>query len=305
MRTRLSTVLAGLLGLAGALAVAAPPAQAAQRSSTATVADRLILEPTDRGYRGSLQVDLTYRGATPGRATYVITEPIPGAYQNAEWGINCYSSGELLPDDRTKVECNVPGGLLAPGEQRTFTIDFQVLTTVQPYAMKARNGEVAVKVGGTVVADEEFATRFRSTTGSLANPQPYVRDTQPDVAVTVAGDLEMVRQPSGWFKGRLPVTVRYHSDAPHQWVSIVGRNLPPTFDWPWSPECGHECAPGGPLMEGEARTFDLHFSASPDTPLGDLGEAGVEVAVWELRQYPDANPADNVATFSVTVTEAA
>ncbi|MFJ8577819.1 hypothetical protein [Micromonospora sp. NPDC093277] len=305
MRIRLSTVLVGVLGLAGALALVAPPAQAAPSRSTATVADQLILEPTDRGYRGSLRVDLTYRGTEPGRATYVITEPIAGSYQNAEWGVSCYSGGELLPDGRTRVECDVPGGALAPGEQRIFTIDFQVLTNVRPYAMKAGKGEVAVKVGGTLVTDKKFATKFRSTTGTLANPRPYVQDTQPDVAVTVAGDLTMVRQPDGWFEGRLPVTVSYHSDAPHLWVSISGRNLPPSFGWPWSQECGHECVPGAPLMQGEARTFDLYFSAPSDTPLGDLGEVGVEVTAWQRSQHPDANPADNVATFSLIVAEAA
>ncbi|MET8906255.1 hypothetical protein [Micromonospora sp. NPDC004551] len=304
MRTRKSTVLAGVLGLTAALSAAPGPAHAASAGSTATVADRLFLEPTDRGYRGSVEVNLTYRGMEPGRATYVITEPIPGSYENVEWGTSCYSGGELLPDGRIRVECDVPGGELSPGEQRTFTVDFQVLTTVQPYAMKAGNGELAVKVGGAEVTDENFTTRFRSTTGSLADPQRYVQDRQPDAAVTVSGDLTMVRQPDGTFEGRLPVTVRYDSDAAHGGMSIVGVNLPASFGYPWSQECSHECVPGGEFMEGEERTFDLYFFASADTPIGDLGQAGVEVKALRLDGYPDSDPADNVATFSITTTEA-
>ncbi|NES26132.1 hypothetical protein GCE86_26910 [Micromonospora terminaliae] len=298
-------MLAAVLGLTAALPVAAGPAQAASTRSTATVADRLVLEPTDRGYRGSLEVDLTYRGAEPGRATYVVTEPIPGSYENVAWGVNCYSGGELLPDGRIRVECDVPGGELSPGEQRTFTVDFQVLTTVQPYAMKAGDGELAVKVDGTEVTDERFSTRFRSTTGSLTNPVRYVQDQQPDAAVTVSGDLVMVRQPEGYFEGRLPVTVRYDSDARHGTMSIVGVNLPAGFGPPWSLECSHECVPGGEFMEGEERTFDLYFSAPPDTPIGDLGQAGVEVSAtaW-INGAPDSDPADNVATFSIITTEA-
>ncbi|WP_262283442.1 hypothetical protein [Micromonospora sp. MA102] len=199
----------------------------------------------------------------------------------------------------------MPGGELSPGEQRAFTIDFQVLTTVQPYAMKAGNGEAVIKVDGTKVTDETFTTRFRSTTGSLANPQRYVQDRQPDAAVTVSGDLTLVRQPEGYFEGHLPVTVRYDSDAPHGMMSIVGVNLPATFGYPWSLECSHECVPGGEFMEGEQRTFDLYFSASADTPVGDLGQAGVEVSAVRRDGYPDSDPADNVATFSITTTEAA
>ncbi|MGY0007609.1 hypothetical protein [Micromonospora sp. I033] len=304
MRTRLSTVLAGVLGLTAALSVVAGPAQAAPTGSTATVADRLILEPTERGYRGSLEVDLTYQGAEPGRATYVITEPIPGSYHNVEWGITCYSSGDLLPDYRTRVECDVPGGELVPGERRSFTVDFQVLTSVQPYAMKTGNGELAVKVGGEIVADEAFSTRFRSTTGTLANARPYVQDTQPDVSVSITGGLTLARRSDGFFEGRLPVTVRYNGDAPHDQVWFEPVSLPDGVWEPWTEECGLNCVPGGAFMEGEERTFTLIFSTQNELEAGDLGEGSV--AFRALSRYQtDANPTDNVITFPVTVVEAA
>ncbi|WP_151465517.1 hypothetical protein [Micromonospora sp. AMSO31t] len=300
----MSTVLVAVLGATAALSVAAGPAQAASARSTATVADRLVLEPTDRGYRGSLTVDLTYRGTEPGRATYVITEPIPGSYENVEWGISCYSSGDVLPDYRTRVECDVPGGELAPGERRSFTLDFRVLTSLQPHAMKAGNGRLAVKVGGEVVADEAFSTRFRSTTGTLADPQPYVQDTQPDVSVSITGGLTLARRPDGFFEGRLPVTVRYNGDAPHDQVWFEPVSLPDGIWEPWTEECGLNCVPGGAFMEGEERTFTLIFSTASELAAGDLGEGSI--AFRALSRYPnDLNPADNVITFPVTVTGAA
>ncbi|MBE1485192.1 hypothetical protein [Plantactinospora soyae] len=311
MRRSVSTVLAGLVGLAATLSMAVPAAQAAPTKaadSTATVADRLVLEPTDRGYRGSLQVELTYQGAEPGRATYVITEPVPGSYENLEWGVTCYSGGDRLPDGRVRVECDVPGGELQPGEQRAFAIDFQVLTKIQPYAMKAKNGRLAVKVDGAVVTDETFRSRFRSSTGSLSDPQTYVRDQQPESGIT-AGDLTLVRQPDGTFEGRLPLTVRYDSDAPHNGLYLFTRDLPAgVYEISTVPTdgCAHFCVPGGQFMEGEARNFDLVFTGSASTPLGDLGEAGIEVQTdpWSSAPVPDADPSDNATTFSITAVAA-
>ncbi|MEV1142893.1 hypothetical protein [Micromonospora sp. NPDC049799] len=307
MRLKLSTVLVGVLGLAAVSVFAAPAAQAAPATttSTATVADRLVFEPTERGYRGSLQVELTYHGSEPAWPSYVITEPVPGSYVNAEWGINCSSGGDRLPDGRTTVECVVPGGLWQPGERRTFSVDFQVLTTVRPYAMKAGNGHLAVKVGDTTVEEADFSTRFRSSTGSLANPQPYVRDTQPDFTLSVAGDLTVTRQPDGWFEGSLPVTLRYNSDAPHPFVWLVPAGLPAGFGEPWTDECGHLCPPGGAFMEGEERTFALNFSASSEAALGDLGRATIEVRTDYYTPLADSDPSDNVAGFTVTAVDAA
>ncbi|MGN9811791.1 hypothetical protein ACTMSW_20825 [Micromonospora sp. BQ11] len=309
MRFRLSTVLAGVLSLAAVSVFAAPAAQAASAStaSTATVADRLVFEPTARGYRGSLQVELTYQGSEPGRARYVITEPVPGSYVNLEWGTSCYSGGEALPDGRIRVECDVPGGELQPGERRAFTIDFEVLTTVQPYAMKAANGRLAVTVGGKTVTNEAFSTRFRSSTGSLRDPQPYVRDTRPEASLTSVGDLTLVRQPDGGFLGRLPLTVRYDSDAPHWALNVVTQGLPAGVGESYtdpSDGCAHFCVPGGQFMEGEERSFDLIFRGEAGTPLGDLGEASIEVQVnWDPAV--DADPSDNTGTFSVTAVDAA
>ncbi|MFJ8581960.1 hypothetical protein [Micromonospora sp. NPDC093277] len=305
MRIRLSTVLAGLLGLATALSVAAPPAQAAPTKSTATIASQLVLEPTDFGYRGSVQVELTYRGAAPGRARYVITEPIPGSYYNEEWGVTCYSGGELLPDHRTRVECDVPGGELTPGERRVFTVDFRVLTTVQPYAMKAGNGQLDVTVDGRAVTSGKFSTLFRATTGSLANPKQYVRDERPDVSVSVTGGVTLVRQPDGTFAGRMPVTLRYNGDAPHNSIWYEARGLPEGVWEPWIEGCVIGCVPGDAFMEGEVRTFEFLVEARPGTALGEVGDVTVEFFASTSYPAPDLNPADNLVTFPVTVTEAA
>ncbi|WP_433494443.1 hypothetical protein ACQP26_28425 [Micromonospora sp. CA-248089] len=303
MRTRLAIILAAALGVVASLALAGAPAQAAT-GSTATVADRLVLEPTERGYRGSLEVDLTYHGAEPTFARYVVTEPIVGSYLNDAWATSCYSSGHQLPDGRIRVECEVPGGRLMPGEHRRFRVDFQVLTAVQAYAMKAGNGRLAVTVDGQTVTDETFRTRFRSTTGSLADPQPYVQDTQVDLSVSVAGPLTLVRHPAGGFAGTVRVTVSAHTDAPHRGVRISGHNLSADFGWPWTEECSHECVPGGPIAEGEERTFDLHLDYF-GTTVGDLGEISLEVQAEWLTPQTDANPADNVATFRAFAVDAA
>ncbi|WP_147252624.1 hypothetical protein [Micromonospora endolithica] len=302
-------MLGAALGVIAATALAVAPVQAAPAAaeSTASVADRLVLEPTERGYRGSLEAEVTYQGSEPGRARYVITEPVPHSYVNLEWGISCYSGGTALPDGRIRVECDVPGGELQPGERRAFTIDFEVLTKVQPYAMKAVNGRLAVKVDGTTVTNESFRTRFRSSTGSLRDPQPYVRDTESDATLTSVGDLTLVRQPDGDFVGRLPVRVRYNGDAPHWNLNFVTSGLPEgVYESYTDPAdgCAHFCVPGGQFMEDEERDFDVIFLAPAGTPLGDLGEAGLEVQVdWGNRA--DANPADNAGSFSVTAVDAA
>ncbi|WBB79071.1 hypothetical protein O7606_23250 [Micromonospora sp. WMMD882] len=303
-------MVAGVAGVAAtALAVTlagAPGAQAAPATAdagTASVADRLVLEPTERGYRGALTAEVTNQSAETVWASYVITEPVPGSYRNDSWAADCYSPGDWLADGRVQVECIVPGSMLAPGERREFTVPFQVLTTVQPYAMKAGKGTLAVKVGGTLVTQESFRTRFRSPTGSLADPQPYVRDTRPDAAISVTGDLTVVRQPEGYFEGRLPVTVRYAGDAPHTSLEVRPVGMPAGFWDPWT-ECSHFCVPGGPMMEGEERTFDLVFGAASDITLGDLGTGGLEVRAWQMNPAPEADPSDNVATFSVRAVEA-
>ncbi|NJP34185.1 hypothetical protein [Micromonospora thermarum] len=180
----------------------------------------------------------------------------------------CYSGGEKLPDRPIRVECDVPGGELQPGERRAFTVDFEVLTAIQPYAMKAENGRLAVEVGGREIADEPFRTRFRSSDGSLRDPKPYVRDTQPEAGIS-AGDLTLVRQPDGAFEGRLPLAVRYDSDAPHSNLCLITKGLPAgVYETSTVPSdgCAHFCVPGGQFMEGEERTFDLVFFAAAGTP---------------------------------------
>ncbi|SCG75542.1 hypothetical protein [Micromonospora humi] len=303
MRTKLSTMLAAVLGMTASLALVGVPAQAATAGSTATVSDRLVLEPTERGYRGSLEIDVSYQGSEPSFISYVMTEPIPVSFQNPEWGAQCNDSGQILSDGRTRVECQFAGFQLEPGERRTFTLDFAVLTPTQAYAMKARAGRIVVKVGDTVITDETFSTRFRSTTGSLANPRPYVQDAQPDLRVSAASAVTLVRQPDGRFEGRLPVTLRYVGDAPHSFVWYTVDRLPAQVGEPWTEGSGLNSVEGGALMDGEERRLTLIVNAAADAPIGELGQVDIQFSLIRAIA-PDVDPTDDRITFTVTTAEA-
>ncbi|WDZ84667.1 hypothetical protein [Micromonospora cathayae] len=309
MRVRpLSTMAGALLGIVLGLTTALPAAQAAPDTtsgSTATVG-RLVLEPTvDRGYRGTLPIEVTHQGTEPAQVRFVITEPIRHTYKNPATGLNCYSS-ELLPDGRSRLECAVPGEPWQPGETRSFELDFEVLTAPQAQAMKAAGGRVAVKVDGTVITETRFRTLFRSTTGSLRDPVPYVRDLVPDASITV-GDATMVRQPDGSWLGRMPVTVRYASDAAHTGNYLVEQNLPAGV---WLSQtdpfdgCAHFCVPGGEMMEGEVRTFDALLVASAETTPTPPTQATLAVETYYYSLVADAVPSDNSDPFTVTFADA-
>lgn len=93
------------------------------------------------------------------------------------------------PGSVRTIWCSVPGGALQPGEQRAFTINFRVLTTTRPYAMATPGGQINVTTGDGNPANDTagFTALFRSTTGSLSHPRPYVRDTNADA--TMSADL--------------------------------------------------------------------------------------------------------------------
>lgn len=301
---------AALLGVVLTLTTALPGAQAvpvdpgSTSGSTATVG-RLVLEPTpDRGYRGALPIEVTHQGTEPGRVTFVVTEPVRHTYKNPAAGVNCLSS-QLLPDGRARMECEA-GALWQPGEKRAFALDFEVLTTPQPYAMRANGGQIVVKIDGVAVTQTNFRTLFRSTGGSLSNPVTYVRDQVPDASIT-AGDATMVRQPDGSWLGRVPVTVRYANDAAHTGNYLVEQSFPPGV---WlsttdpSDGCPHFCVPGGELMEGEVRTFDALLWASASTTPTPPTQATLGVQTEYYSIVGDANPADNADPFTITFAEA-
>lgn len=261
-RTITRRLLAGVLGAGLALIGAAGPAAAAP-GDTAVSVGRLVLEPTDRGYVGSLPVTVTYRGTEAAYLDLTITEPVPGAFVGTTPGDPCFYSS---PRPARTIYCHVPDGALQPGERRQFTVDFRVLTTPRPYAMVTSGGQLTVTTGDSNPANDtaSFAALFRSTTGSLGEPQPYVRDTRTDAAVS-AGPATLDRQEDGSWFGRLPVTVRVDGDAAHDayWLA-------PTL-------------PAGV------------------TP-GDLGSGSVRLYAtfsWG-DELTDVDPADNTASFAVT-----
>ncbi len=301
-RTMTRRLLVGVLAAGIALTGGAGPAVAAPGDTSISVG-RLVLEPTDRGYAGSLPVTVNHRGDTAALLDLTITEPVPGAFTGTTPDSPCLS-GAAQPV-RT-IYCQVPGGTLQPGERRRFTIDFRVLTTVRPYAMFSDGGRVSVAAGDGNPANDtaDFTARFRSSTGAPGRPRPYVRDTQPDAVVVAPGPANMAREEDGSWLGRLPVTVRVNGDAAHDayWLAPT---LPAGVRLAGiEPEdvCAVHCAvAGGEFMPGEQRTVTLLLRAAADVAPGDLGTGSVRLYAlfgWG-DELADVDPTDNIAAFPV------
>ncbi|MDZ5444712.1 hypothetical protein U2F26_18510 [Micromonospora sp. 4G57] len=309
---RLATVL---LGSATALLAFAAPAAAAPAGGglDADVSvGRLVLDPTERGYRGDLPITVTNLGRVDTYFSVTIVEPVAGSIGNLSPDSPCGFQG--LQDNRRVVNCLVPGPNLKPGERRTFSVAFQALTTPRDVAMTATGGQVSVNVGdgSPEVADgESFVARFRSTSGSLRNPVPYVQDSQARASITTAGAATLVRQEDGSYQGRLPVTVRWSGDAAHDFLYVDATSLPAGVAiWGTDPQdlpsfFTNFVVPGGRFMAGEERSFDVLLRAEPGTTAGDLGSVTFELSTrWDSIAVADADPADNAATFNVTAADA-
>ncbi|MGW4500561.1 hypothetical protein ACWENR_18360 [Micromonospora sp. NPDC004336] len=297
-------LVAGVLGAGLALLGAATPAaQAAAPADTSVSTGRLVLEPTDRGYAGSLPVTVTHRGTQASHLNLTITEPVPGAFAGMRPDEPCVYGA---PKPVRTIHCYVPGGALQPGERRRFTVDFRVLTTPRAYAMSAAGGRVTVETGDANPANDTraFDTLFRSTTGSLRDARPYVWDTVTDASLTV-GSATLTRQEDGSWLGRLPVTVRSAGDAAHDayWLEPT---LPAGVRLAGSEpqeQCTAACpVAGGPFVPGEERSVALLFRAPAEVAPGDLGTGSVRlygIFGWG-GELTDADPVDNTATFAVT-----
>ncbi|MEH0927854.1 hypothetical protein [Micromonospora sp. CPCC 205558] len=301
-RTITRRLVAGVLGAGVALTGLSGPAFAAPHDTSVSVG-RLVLEPTDRGYAGSLPVTVNYRGHDAAYLNLAVTEPAPGAFDGLDPADPCVF-GAAQPA-RT-IYCHVPGGALRPGERRTFTVDFRVHTTTRPYAMVSFGGQVAIETGDRNPANDTaaFSALYRSTTGSLRAPRPYVRDTLTDAAVS-AGPAALTRQEDGSWLGRVPLIIRVAGDAPHDvyWLTPtlpsgveIGGIEPPE-------PCTASCmVAGGKFMPGEERTIALLIRAPAEVSPGDLGTGSAHLGAsfgWG-GLLPDVYPADNVATFTVT-----
>ncbi|QLQ37938.1 hypothetical protein [Micromonospora robiginosa] len=316
MTTRTGRRLAGVLLGTGAavLALAAPAAAApitAEPAADISVG-RLVLEPTARGYHGSLPVTVTNNGPAATYYSVFLTEPVAGSFRGVDPAEACGFGG--LQDNRRTATCGVPGGDIEPGESRTFAVTFEVLTQTRDVAMIAKGGKISVNVGDgrNEVADRaSYAARFRSTTGSLRNPVPYVQDSQARASLTTAGAATLTRQEDGSYRGRLPVTVRWAGDAGHDQLWAEATGLPAGVQiWGTDPQDAPSfftsfTVPGGRFMAGEQRSFDVLLYAEPGTVPGDLGTTTLQLNTqWDALTVPDATPADNSASFTVTVTDA-
>ncbi|MCM0675865.1 hypothetical protein NCC78_14375 [Micromonospora phytophila] len=311
MTTRTGRRLAALLlGPAAALLAFAAPAAAAPAGGglDADVSvGRLVLDPTERGYRGSLPITVTNRGAADTYFSVTIVEPVAGSIGHLSPDSPCGFQG--LQDNRRVVNCLVPGPDLKPGERRSLSVAFQALTTPQDVAMIATGGEVSVNVGdgNPAIADREsFDARFRSTSGSLRDPVPYVQDSQARASISTAAAATLVRQEDGSYQGRLPVTVRWAGDAAHDFLFVEATTLPAGVRiWGTDPQdlpsfFTNFVVPGGRFMPGEERSFAVLLRAEPGTVPGDLGTAIFQLDTqWDGNVVADADPADNTASFAV------
>ncbi|QGN46756.1 hypothetical protein ACN26Y_10885 [Micromonospora sp. WMMD558] len=302
-----------LLGAATALfALAAPAVAAPDRKAASLDVGRLVLDPTDRGYRGSLPVTVTNLGTTATYYSVTFVEPVGGSFEGLTPEEACVFNG--LVDNRRQINCMVPGSLLEPGERRRFTVNFHALTPTRDVAMTIKGGLISVNSGDgrDDVADRErFTTLFRSTTGSLRNPVPYVQDQQADVSITTAGAVTLTPQEDGSYLGRLPVTVTWDGDAAHEHLSVEAIGLPAgVMIWGTDPQDLPSfftwfAVPGEQFIDGETRTFDVLLRAEPGTAPGALGTVTFDLdTMWDGNVVPDPDPADNTASFTVTVAAA-
>ncbi|RKR90023.1 hypothetical protein BDK92_4387 [Micromonospora pisi] len=299
-------VIAGMLGAAavlGAWAPAAATAAPAQHGSSVSVGP-LVLAPTDRGYHGTLPITIVNRSEANAYPVVTLTEPVGGAFTGMLPGGACFPSADV---PRRTISCTLDAAF-KPGERRTVEAAFEVLTHARPYAMVATGGRVDVSVDGTTLrGGADVSALFRSTSGSLRSPRAYVQETVADGWVKL-GAATLVQQPDGSYAGRLPVTVGYLSDAPHntpqveltvpEGVRVFGTDEGSCpFSW-----C---TVPGGEFMPGERRTFDVLLTAPAEIAAGPLGNGTANLHLsYGNNEVPDRNPVNNTAPFAVTAVAA-
>ena len=256
-----------LLGLATLMAVGvgalATPAAAHAAADSATISvGGLVLEPTERGYAGTLEVTVQNTGTEPAYLGLAIVEPIANSWQGLVVEDACVWNWNT--DGRRTIYCGT-GSVFQPGEVRRVDSKLRSLSKTRKYAMEALGGEIGLTFNdGTSGPLTPFSTLLRSTTGSVADPRPFVQDTQSNITLKTGKALKLTKDADGRFRGRLAVTVTWRGNAPHQYVPVTPSGLPENF---WvegtDPDGGMPCwngcdAPGGEFMQGETRTFSLH-----------------------------------------------
>jgi hypothetical protein len=317
MRVRNRRLVVGLL--AGALALvpatSAAAATASPKVSATITVGNLIMEPTSRGYVGTLAASVKWNGPDNGWLSLYVVEPVAGAWQSMANGDGC--TWFYAADGRHANTCIVSG--LHPGEVRDVTQSFRVLTTPRPYAMSEPSADIwAQQIDTTISKTKHYSTTFRGTDGSLSNPLTYVGDKLSDASLAVgSAPVAMVRQADGSFLGRLPVTVTWNGDAPHWYVWIDAALPNDWFVWDTDPTRGFGCPGGcevpGPngtgLMQGEGVSFDLIIYAPEGTAPGTYSGITTHIAAhWAISELTndtgeltDVSPADNSGTFTAQV----
>jgi hypothetical protein len=303
MRAGAIALAASSVALSGAVAAHAAPA------GTVTVAvNRLVLEPAQYGHTGSIRIVVRNGTSEPVDGGITITEPIRETLDRVEGASGC--TNNRTPDSRLMLLCYLDSAI-RPGGRGVVTVHFRSPAKPQPYAQVAP-ATGSVEVGGATAA---FPALFRSTTGSLRKPVPYVQDTAQALTVT-AGDVTLTRQEDGSFAGRVPVTVRSNSDAPHNELWTALATPAGIDDWPSiepSDVClvggdipvppggkAVQCAVyGGQLAEDEGRSWEWVLTAPAGTPAGPLGTA--TTVVQQSGDLVPQTDGANTATFTVTV----
>lgn len=296
-----------LTALVAALGATTTPALAADEAVTVS---RLVFEPTDRGYTGSVRITIRNTGAEAQAPRVIFAEPTAGSWVDTTNTSGCTTTlDEFSPPATGRGILCRPDRILQPGETLRMTASFHALTNTRPYAMSAPDLTVRLNGdGGTFLGEASTTTRFRSTSGSLANPRPYVQDTQPNATLRAPATVLLTRRPGpdASFAGRMTVTVKWRGDSPAELIDLGTEALPPGVlidrTEPPSARClGFSCAiPGGGMMPGESRTFDVLLSGSVDLAEGPVGTMPLTLRTWWLNEVPDLNPADNVVQIAVT-----
>jgi hypothetical protein len=282
-------------------------AEAAPARGVSVTAGQLVLQPQRYGHTGSTRIAVHNGTDQPFSGNITITEPLPYATVGIDGAGGCLL--DATPDHRTIFTCLLDDEIAA-GATSVVTVRFQSPAEPRTFAQIAPQ-KGSVEIGG---ASASFAAIFRSTTGSLRSPRPYVQDSTAALTVA-AGNVTLTRQPDGTFSGRVPVTVSNRGDAPHSGVGAAIA-LPAGLDFPniepvdvcmgsdrlpVPPDgSGYACSiAGGQLAQGERRSYDFLLTAPAGTTPGVLGTA--TTSAWlDGPAAPQTDGAD-IDTFTITV----
>ncbi|MCG5471645.1 hypothetical protein LADH09A_005643 [Micromonospora sp. LAH09] len=297
-----------LLGLTATVATAAPAVAAPADVAGGTLSvGKLILKPTERGYRGSVPVTVTNTGSETDYLYYKLREPVPGAFQFD--GTVCDMFDMRVEDNRRVATCSLTDNwaYLAPGESIRNVLDFHVLTNPRTYPMIMAGGWVEVYSSNSgLVASTPLSALFRSTNGSLIRPRPYVQDAQPDASIRLNGPV--TEFPGGEGNLRVPLTIRYGGDAPHGSFWVQARSLPAgsvlrSAD-PGTGPVGSDGVlvpvPELQLMPGEEFSFAVVISP-PTDPADTTKLVDIELTTSWYPETPDVDPSDNVVQTRLAV----